>query len=388
VKADPYPYYAELRREAPVFQIEGFGAYAVSRYEDVSYVLMHPEVFSSIGMGQVSIRERTTRMLIGVDPPEHTRMRSLVNRSFTPRMVADLEPRIREVTSELVDRIAERGEMDLIDDLAMPLPVTIIAEILGVDPAHKDDFKRWSDQVLLDESEGMTPEEQERIRADMQAFQDYFANAADERRREPRNDMISDLVRAETEQQALSSDEVLAFIALLLIAGNETTTNLLGNAMRALLDNPDQMAMLHWDPALIPNAVEEALRFDAPVQFLFRRTTKNVKLAGGKIPEGALVLPVFGSANRDERRYADSERFDVTRDAGGHLAFGHGIHFCLGAPLARLEAAVALEALLTRFTDFEGTDGPVELISSQFLRGPKHLKLSYRQAEARVGAQS
>jgi cytochrome P450 len=197
--------------------------------------------------------------------------------------------------------------------------------------------------------------------------------------------MISHLVRAEDEQQALNADEVLGFVGLLLIAGNETTTNLLGNAMLALLENPDELQKVLDDPSLVPNLVEEALRYDAPVQFLFRTATRDVEIAGATIPAGSMVLPMFASACRDERKYPNAEQFEVTRDASGHMAFGHGIHFCLGAPLARLEAKIALEALLFRLSNFRRVDLALELVNSPFLRGPKNLRLTFERAGVGVG---
>lgn len=380
VRQDPYPYYAALRRDHPVYHIEPLGMYAISRYEDVVYAVMHHELFSSTGFTNTQIHDEPTRMLIFTDPPDHTRLRGLVNRAFTPKMIADLEPRIRELTHELIDGIAPAGETDLIADLAIPLPVTIIAEILGIDPGHKEHFKRWSDYIVLDFMGQMSAEYRESIQDDMQAFIEYFEQAVAERRASPRADMISDLLRAESEQQALTSDEVLAFIVLLLIAGNETTTNLIGNATLALLDHPDQLERVRADPSLIPNMVEETLRYDAPVQFLLRKTTQDVELAGTVIPQGAIVSVIFASANRDERRYPDPDRFDVTRDAQGHVGFGHGIHFCLGAPLARLEARIALEAIISRLQDVRRVTDDVELVDSVFLRGPKRLPLTFQPA--------
>ncbi|MGB2694484.1 MAG: cytochrome P450 [Dehalococcoidia bacterium] len=390
VRQNPYPSYAHLRNELPVHRIEPMGAFAISRYDDVMHVLTHPEIFSSAGISNTHLHDRETgevrptRMMVFSDPPDHTRLRNIVNRSFTPRMIADLEPRIQQITDDLIAAVTPKGAMDLITDLAMPLPVTIIAEILGVDPAHKEAFKRWSDDAVRDDSHSTSAAQHGPDDHDGDGgseFQAYFEQAVAERRRQPRNDMISDLIRAEEEQQALSSDEVLAFIALLLIAGNETTTNLLGNAMIALLDNPDQLAKVRDDPSLIPNLVEEALRYDAPVQFLFRFVTRDTELAGTSIPEGSIVLPIYGSANRDERKYPEGDRFDVTRDTQGHIAFGHGIHFCLGAPLARLEGRIALEALLSRLDRFTRVDDQIEQIDSIFLRGPKRLRLTFEQAK-------
>jgi cytochrome P450 len=384
VRRDPYPYYTALRRDHPVYRIEAFGAYAISRYDDVLFALTHPELFSSTGYSNTNINGRPTKMMIFVDPPDHTRLRGLVNRGFTPRMVADLDRRIRQLTWELIDRIAASGTTDLVADLAIPLPVTIIAEILGVDPARKDDFKRWSDWIVLDFMGQITEEMREEVQKDMDAFVAYFEQAVAERRAEPRADLISALIRAETEEQALTADEVLAFIVLLLVAGNETTTNLIGNAVIALLEHPDQLEKVRRDISLVPNLVEEALRYDAPVQFLLRRAAQDVELAGTVIPRDSLVTIIFASANRDERKFADPDRFDVTRDAQGHLAFGHGIHFCLGAPLARLEARIALEEIVTRLPDLRRVDEAIELVDSPFLRGPKRLPLTFTPIEAAV----
>lgn len=380
-KADPYPVYAELRRDQPVARTEPFGFYAVSRYDDVSYVLKNPQLFSStamaaatmLGGGQGLIRTST---VITSDPPTHTRLRNQVNRAFTPRMVAEMEPRIREITSQLLDRARDHNEMDLAKDLAIPLPVMVIAEILGVDPDRHEDFKRWSDDVVRIMSGAVSAEEREALRADLEGLAAYFQQIIDDRRRVPRDDVISILVRAEQDGQALTPEEVLAFTGLLLIAGNETTTNLITNGMLALLENPAQMRLVREDPSLIANMVEEALRYDAPVQFLFRSATRDVELAGTVIPQGSIVLPLYASGNRDERRFPDPDRFDVRRNAQGHLAFGLGIHFCLGAPLARLEARVAFTELLRRFPALR-LAGAIERVDSPFLRGVKRFPLAF-----------
>jgi len=374
-RRDPYPFYAELRREAPVHRSD-FGLWLISRYDDVVFTLKRHDLFSSTAMN-MNVHDKPTRTVINTDPPVHTRMRNIVNRAFTPKMVADMEPRIREVTRELLDAVIERGEMDFVRDFAVPLPVTIIAEILGVDASRRDDFKRWSSASV-----GMAPVGDER--RDMQEFFAYFEEAIAERRR-PRGDLISIVVQASEGEEPLTADEVLAFTGLLLIAGNETTTNLLGNAVYHLLRNPDQLQIAREDPSIIPNVVEEALRFDSPVQFLFRRTTQDVDVAGVTIPAGSEVSPIYASANRDGRRFPDPDRFDVRRNAQGHVAFGHGVHFCLGAPLARLEARVALEEVLGRLAGIElkGADEP-ERLNSLFLRGFASLPLAFEPATAPV----
>lgn len=390
-KADPYAIYAELRREQPVVRTEPLGFYAVSRYDDVSFVLKNPQLFSSAAMGAATMLGGGQGMMrsatvITSDPPDHTRLRNLVNRAFTPRMVAEMEPRIRGLTAEPLDRVGPRGEMDLTRDLAIPLPVIVIAEILGVESERYEDFKRWSDDVVLMMSGSLSESEREALRADLEALSAYFQEIIDARRKEPQNDLISMLVRAESEDQSLTPEEVMSFTGLLLIAGNETTTNLITNGTLALLDNPGEMEKVRADRSLIINMVEEALRYDAPVQFLFRTAAQDVEVAGTTIPQGSIVLPLYASGNRDERRYPDPDRFDVSRNAQGHLAFGLGIHFCLGAPLARLEARVAFEELIDRFPDLHRTDEALERVDSPFLRGIKRMPLAFDPVQTKAVA--
>jgi cytochrome P450 len=388
VREDPYPTYAELRKHYPVYNVGPFAV--ISRYEDVLHVMKDPRLFSSAGMGEPLVAGRPTQTVVNADPPDHTRLRNLVNRAFTSRMVASLEPRISEITTQLLDAVgaADEPETDIIRDLAVPLPVIVIAEILGVEPEHREDFKRWSEAVVSQVIQpGQSPNgEFNVIGDDVDGFREYFEAVIAERRREPRDDLISALVRAENEDGGLTPDEVLAFTALLLVAGNETTTNLIGNAVLALLRNPDQLAKVLADPDLLPNVVEESLRHDSPVQMLFRRTTDDCEIAGVPIPAGSMVVPLFGSANRDDRRFSDPDRFDVMRDTQGHLAFGYGIHFCLGAPLARLEARVALEALIARLPFVELADDHPERVAPFFLRGLKSLALVFNPQRWRAAA--
>jgi cytochrome P450 len=289
-------------------------------------------------------------------------------------MVAEMEPRIREIAGELLDRVVPSGEIELVGDLATPLPVTIIAEILGVDPDRRDDFKRWSNAVVG--GIGGTADDIAGRQRDREEFFAYFSEAIEERRRAPSDDLISAVLKAEEQDVALTPDEIASFTMLLLIAGNETTTNLIGNAMLALLDHPDQLDAVAGDPSLIPNMVEEALRYDSPVQFLLRATTAETEVGGTTIPAGSPVVPMFASANRDSARFPDADTFDITRNAQGHIAFGLGPHFCLGAPLARLEAKVAFEELFARAQRFERRSEEVDRIDSVLLRGLRSLPLT------------
>jgi cytochrome P450 len=413
-RTNPYPQYAELRRRTPVYRVESSGNYVVSRYADVLHVLRHPELFSSIAMQQMMLsafapgtgtagmgftgadaarlievmRELpvslpdvlASRSLIAADPPVHGPMRSIVNRGFTPRQIAALEPRVRAIARAALDAVEGKGEFDLVHDYAIPLPVTVIAEMLGIEPDRHADFKRWSDCIvsgITGAAAGMRPE------ILLQAFKElseYVTGVIDARRAQPREDLISTLTRAEAGETALTPVEILMFTLLLLVAGNETTTNLLGNTLLALLEHPGELARVQRDPRLVPGLVEEALRFDSPAQFLFRRATQDLEIAGTRIPAGATVMPLLGSANRDDAQFPDPDRLDVTRNPVGHLGFGVGIHFCLGASLARLEARVALEELLGRFTGFERTQPAVEYIDSFLVRGPRSLPLRFELA--------
>jgi cytochrome P450 len=377
-RANPYPIYAQLREESPVHIMPEMGFAVVSRYDDVVSVLKRTGEFSSSAMG-ISTRSGPQRTVINTDPPDHAHLRNLVNRAFTPRMVADMEPRIREITVELLDAARDRGTFDAVAELAVPLPVIVIAEILGVESSRRADFKRWSTSVMQ-ESRGLDERQLQEMKANFDEFQDYFEEAISARRAAPRDDLISAVVAAEQAEHPLTPDEVLAFVVLLLIAGNETTTNLIGNMLLALVRHPDQLAAVADDQALIPNVVEEALRYDSPVQFLFRKATRDTEIGGVRIKAGTEVVPMFASANRDGARFPEPDAFDVRRNTQGHVAFGHGIHFCLGAPLARLEARVALEETLARMPGIERADeAPLERVNSLFLRGLTALPLTYRR---------
>jgi cytochrome P450 len=376
-KQDPYPSYVWLRREQPVYHDEQTGWWALSRYADVSAALRNHMDFSS-AQGIGTDRD-STRMLISTDPPDHTLLRSLVNRAFTPRMMVDLEPRIQAITDELLGNVIDGGAIDLTTDLAIPLPVTVIAELLGVEPERRADFKRWSDVFIGTGFDDIDPEanaaRNDRAFAE---FGEYFGAMVETRRHQRRNDLISALVAAQEDRDALSTEDILMFCLLLLVAGNETTTNLISNAALALMEHPDQMALLRDSPSLVPSMIEEALRYDSPVQGLFRTTAREVVISGTTIPADQKVLMLYASANRDDAQFPDADQFDITRTPNNHIAFGYGIHFCLGAPLARLEARVAWETLLRRTRNLrpDPERSPVR-VNNIIIRGLEHYPMLF-----------
>jgi cytochrome P450 len=408
---DPYPMYAELRRRSPVTQLKD-GSYAVARYEDVAYVLRHPELFSSGAMLSATSggfatavagamlepseaariaellkampitieTQLASRSLIAVDPPVHSPMRNLVNRGFTPRRIADLEVRVRAIARAALAQVDGNPHFDMVSQFFVPLPVTVIAELLGVEPERSGDFKRWSDCAVAVTGGGVGALRPADVLEGVSSLSRYIMGVVEQRRRSPGNDLISVLIRAEDGETALTPVEVAMFTLLLLVAGNETTTNLLGNTLIALMEHPHELERVRRDPDRIPALVEEALRYDSPIQFLFRTAREDVELAGVKIPAGATVMPLIGSANRDEAQFPNADRFDPSRNTQGHLAFGLGIHFCLGASLARLEARVALEELLPRFSAYERTEPRVQYVDSYIVRGPKRLPLRVEAA--------
>jgi cytochrome P450 len=408
VREDPYPSYAQLRAHAPVHWAEQAQTWCVSRFADVHAVLRSAADFSSDAMRTMLAGGRpgedprtdpaamrrllafaqalpfsaqellTSRNLISEDPPRHGVLRAIVNRGFTPRRIAAWEPRMRAIVAECLAKLRGADGFDLIEDLAIPLPVRIIAEFLGVEPERRADFKRWSDVIIstmTGSGRGLDPVATGLADA-FHDLSDYVMRVVAEREKAPGDDLVSVLVAAQDGEARLSPAEVLMFVILLLGAGNETTTNLIGNAAIALLQHPDQLERLRADRSLLPGAIEEVLRFDGPVQVVYRRATRDVELPGGRIPANAGVVAMIGSANRDERQWGPTAaEFRVDRNPQGHLGFGYGNHFCLGASLARLEARVALEALLDVLPALRRSEARIEFVDSFLVRGPRRLPL-------------
>ena len=314
------------------------------------------------------------------DPPDHTRLRALVSRAFTPRVVEAMRPHIQEIVDGLLDRVEGARGMDVIEDLAYPLPVTVICEMLGVPTADQDVFKQWSADIARSLDASILPAGSEVITRGQEAgdaLREYFRSLIVVRRKSPQPDLLSALIAAEEQGDKLSEPELVATCVLLLIAGHETTVNLIGNGLLALLRHPAELRALADDPALIQTGVEELLRYDGPVQRTGRMTMADVEIGGRQIPKGSIVAAVIGAANRDPAHFADPDRLDVARRENRHIAFGFGIHFCLGAPLARIEGQVAIGTLLHRMPALKLVSDTPEWRESSVLRGLKTLPVTF-----------
>ncbi len=392
VAADPYPVYRWLRDEAPVHLTEVTGSYVLSRYEDVLWALSDTDMFSSdamrgvlmgqpTGVGEERLpREGSTGNLVAIDPPGHSELRRIVNRGFTPRRISGWRPRIGELVAEL--RAGEDGErLDVVDRLAVPLPVRVIAELLGADAERSADFPRWADATTRAMSGSGRGGLDDEALAAVLAMAEHLGGQIDERQRDPRDDLISTLVRAQ-DDDVLSREEAVGFAALLLFAGTETTTNLIGNTCWALLSTPQERQALVADPERLPAVLDETLRWESPVQYVFRRATRPFERHGVEVPVDATVTLVLGAANRDPRHFGeDADRFRPGREVGGHLGFGFGVHHCLGASLARHEASAAIEALLPWLAGDQDAGGAEaeEFIDSCQFRGRRRLVLTRQE---------
>jgi cytochrome P450 PksS len=389
-KANPFPFYARLRAEAPACRVTlptRETAWLITRYDDVAIVLKDDDFVkdtnNALTPGQAAnqpwfrkVFRSLKRNMLSRDPPDHTRLRGLV-RAFSPRLIEQMHGRIETLTHELLDAVQGQGRMDLIRDFALPLPATIIAELLGVPVADRHAFHRGTDAIIAAAASSWAM-----FKAVPSAWWlvRYIRKLVRQRRADPRDDLVSALAQAEDAGDRLSEDELLAMVFLLLVAGHETTVNLIGNGTLALLEHPDQMAKLRNNPALIKPAVEELLRFTSPVEMATERYVReDVTIGGEKIPRGEMVFAVIASANRDERQFADPDTLDLAREPNRHLTFGLGPHFCLGAPLARLEGQIAINTLLCRVPDLRLTVSSDELRwrRGMLLRGLESLPVAF-----------
>ncbi|MFS8197538.1 cytochrome P450 family protein [Streptomyces sp. CWNU-52B] len=352
--ADPYAGYARLREAGPVHRVtgtDGLPAWLVTRYDDVRRCIADPRLSldkrnaTPGGYHGFSLPPALDANLLNMDPPDHTRIRRLVSRAFTPRRVELLREPVRRTADLLLDAIASDGHADLIASYAAPLPVAVICDLLGVPPDDRRDFRSWTDTLVAPD-----PDRPDRAKEAVRSMLAFFTQLIAGKRAAPADDLLSDLIAVHDDEDRLSEDELMSLAFLILIAGYENTVHLIGNATLALLSHPDQLGALRADPSLLGGAVEELARYDGPVPLAIRRfPTEDVTIGGVGIPAGATVLLSLASAHRDPQRFTDPDRLDIGRDASGHLALGHGIHYCLGAPLARMETEIALTALLDRF---------------------------------------
>ncbi len=362
--SDPYDAYAWLRHHAPVWWDPANGFWVVTRHEDVAFISTHSDLFCSSQGYRPNVGPDPS--LISLDPPRHTALRRLINKGFTPRMVSQLEPHVRDIVRRTLDGVGPQGACDFVEDIAMPLPMLVIAELLGYPQEDWQRLQHWSDEMNI----GDASHPLDKVIEAYQAFCAYHEPIAAAKAERPGDDLLSKLIHGEMAGEKLDADDVLRTALLLLVGGNETTRNTVAGAMLALMQHPEQRDRLVADPDGLPVAIEEFLRWVTPIMNFRRTATRDLELRGTAIHEGDQVVMIHGSANRDEAVFADADRFDVGRDPNPHLAFGVGTHFCLGANLARLEIRVMFEELLRRFPDMRlAPGGEVRRYPSTFIRG-------------------
>ena len=401
LRPDPYPTFDALREAGPLPVPGVDGLVLFGRYDDCEEILTAPvgshdprnnarfaEIAAARGLDEQAEMDRT-RSFLFLDPPDHTRLRGLVSKAFTRRRVEGLRPRVAELVHSAVDRMADglasRGSVELVEELAYPLPVTVISDMLGVPAADRDTFQGWSKVLAHSLDAGLVPPAPEQLRAQRQAaneFRAYFTDLTERRRREPTDDLLSALVQAEEAGDRLSQDELLSTCILLLIAGHETTVNLIGNAVLNLLRHPQQWQQLVADPSLAGAATDETLRFDPPVQLTSRTALEDWEVGGVVVPKGGSALCLLGAANRDPAAFVNADRFLITRSDNRYLSFGKGIHYCLGAPLARLESEVALEILAQRLVGPRLVADPPPYTANAVLRGVAELRIEAEQVRS------
>lgn len=373
---DFYSWYREMRASAPVSFDAKQNAWNVFRYDDIKSILTDYKTFSSHVAPSEGFLETSLMM---IDPPMHRQARNLVSQAFTPRRVASLEPRITEIVHTFLDAIIEQGYMDVIEDLSYPLPLTVICELLGIPFEDRELFGHWAEIITTE----FTKFQGDDLDAQLK-FGEYILKIARQRERDPEDDLISALMVAEIDGKRLSDRDIQSFCMVLLLAGSETTRNMIGNAVYCLESHPEALALLRENPALLPDAIEEVIRYYTPAKYLFRIATTDTELAGQEIKAGQLVYPWVASGNRDEEHFTHPDQFDILRKDEPHLGFGHGIHFCLGAPLGRLESRIALSALIERLSNIRLVrDQPLEPVGSPMLFGFRHVPITFTPSTKR-----
>jgi cytochrome P450 len=387
----PYDWYAQMRETDPIRYDDSRDVWDLFGYADIDEVLDDTETFSSdptvaadVDLPPEDERSPVFETMLLSDPPDHDRLRGVVEDWFRPRALAERQSRIETIAENLVDDVIEAGEMDLIDEFAAPLPIIVIAELLGVPSEDRAQFRRWSETLIetpVDRSEAALEEFRQRQERATDDLIEYFETKLDERRADPREDLLSVIIHAEDEGETLSHEEAVGLCLLLLVAGNITTTNLIGNAMRCLTAHPDELARLDGDLNLLPTAIEEVLRYRSPVQALARVATRDAEIDGHQIDRGDLITLWLGSANRDPEAFEAPEAFRVDRTPNPHLGFGRGTHYCMGAPLARLEANVGLTELFSRVTDIERAPTELEPVRSAFIYGVRSFPVTFTPRE-------
>jgi len=391
IRVNPYPFYAQLRAQDPVHWDEELGFWVLTRYADIASVYQDPRFSRAQGLrsgyerlpeSEQTIAEPVYRCfsktMFYSDPPYHTRLRGLVSSAFTPATVEQMRPYVEQTVDSLLDAVQANGQMDAIAEFAYPLPILVIAHMLGLPAEERGQFKKWSDDLFaILGSVPHSPELMEGAARSLHALTDYITKLSEARRRQPRQDLLTALVEATQDGEQLTREELVANMVILLSAGHETTINLIGNGLLALLQNRDQLQKLRGRPDLIGSAVEEMMRYDNPVQIAYRSAAQDVELGGKLIRKGQLVNSVLAAGNRDPERFSEPDRFDIMRDEGRNLGFGLGIHYCLGAPLVRLEAQTAFTAILHRFPELTLAAGELEWQEHPIFRGVKSLPVEF-----------
>ena len=383
---NPFPIYNEIRKKDPVFRFlmpNGQYAWIITRYRDANEILSDPRFITNFEQPQTdelstqSHKEILSRNLLNVNPSDHRRLRRLVQKAFTPRMVENLRSRVEEISNELLDKVQNKGNMRLIEDFAFPLPIIVICEMLGVPIEDQDKFREWSNILMEGVNNPKFTQQSEEV---IIAFVNYLHDLIALKRSDLQEDLISYLISVEDEGDVLTQHELYALVFVLIIAGHETTVNLIGNGVLALLEHPEQKGKLKKQPGLIHSAIEEILRYDGPVEVSnIRWATENVEFKGKHIQKGEMVFISFSSANRDPQQFTNPDKFDITREANNHIAFGKGVHYCVGAPLARLEGEIAIGTLMRRMPNLRlNTDlNSLEWRSGMIIRGIKEIPLLF-----------